>query len=83
MGTYLRVERELRMDCNELINIGTSLLLVSLMDLDDSGYPYLKAKVCGGPNNGKMFCLDPKLGKSYVMGRSDNCDLHLADCVLS
>ena len=35
MGTYLRVDRELRLDCNELINIGTSLLLVSQMDLDD------------------------------------------------
>jgi hypothetical protein len=83
MGTYLRVDRELRLDCNELINIGTSLLLVSQMDLDDQGQPFLKAKVCGGPNNGKIFSLNPVPGKNYVLGRSENCDLHLSDCVLS
>jgi hypothetical protein len=58
-------------------------LLISLSDLNDSSVPFLKAKVLGGPNNGRMFCLEPVLGKHYVLGRSEECDLHLADNVLS
>ena len=45
--------------------------------------PFLKAKILGGPNNGRMFCLDPVLGKNYVLGRSEDCELHLADSILS
>ena len=52
------------------------------MDLQDNGKPILKIKVCGGPNNGKLFRLEPSKG-TYVLGRSEECDLHLPDSVLS
>lgn len=82
MGTYLRVEKPVPLERTTLINIGSSLLLLSPMDQEEDR-PLLKAKVCGGPHNGKMFVLDPKTAKSYVLGRSEDCDLHLADSVLS
>ena len=54
------------------------------MDSTAEDIPLLKAKLCGGPNNGKMFCLDPTKGRtSFVLGRNDDCDLYLADKVLS
>jgi len=65
-----------------LINIGSSLLLISPMD-HLNGHPLLKIKVCGGPNNGKMFKLDSTKAGQFVLGRSEEADLHLADSVLS
>ena len=83
MGTYLRVQKPIILESNQLINIGGSFLLVSTSDLKEPFMPFLKAKVLGGPNNGRMFCLDPVLGKKYLLGRSEDCELHLADSVLS
>ena len=84
MGTYLRIDQPLTLQTTQLFNLGASFLIVSLMDKQSGqNYPSLKAKVCGGPNNGKMWSLDPVLSRRYTLGRSEDCDLHITDSVLS
>lgn len=84
-GVFVKTSDPLQLKDNQLFQIGSSFVVVGLINLPGVNYPRLRLKTFGGPSNGEVFYFNATefIERKITIGRMPGVDVQIQDNLLS
>lgn len=84
-GVFVKTSEALQLKDNQLFQIGSSFIVVGLIQMPGVKHPRLRLKTFGGPCSGEVFYFNAAefVEQKITIGRMHDCDVQIQDNLLS